>query len=49
MTQKYISFNGVAVVIIERNDFRIHLWLITKSETADRTKSTHLSEKRKQL
>ena len=49
MTQKYISFGDVTVVIIERNSFRIHFWFITRSETVDRIKNTHLSEKWEQL
>ena len=32
MTQKYMSFNDVAIVNIRRNDYMIDFWSINKSE-----------------
>lgn len=49
MTQKCIGFNDAAIVIVGRNDHRIHFWCMTKSEAVNRVKNTDLSEKRGQL
>ena len=33
MTQKSMSFNDVEIVTVERDDYLIHFWNMTKSET----------------
>lgn len=49
MTQKYTSFNDLAIVTAGRNDYRIRLWGMTKSEAVSRMKNADLSEKSRQL
>lgn len=37
------------LLFIERSDFRIHFWFMTKIETVDRTKNTDSSKNHEQL
>ena len=49
MTQNSMSFNDVAIVTTEGNDWRIHLCFMTKSEILDKIKNADLIEKSGQL
>ena len=47
MTQKSMTFNDFVNVTIRENK-RIHLWFIAKSEAVDRMKNVNFSEEKKQ-
>ena len=49
MTKKSTSSNYVAIVTVERNDYRIHFWVTNKSKALNEMRNVGLSEKSGQL
>ena len=49
MTKRFISFGGIAFVIMKKHDCRINFWFMTKSEDINRMKNASLNEKSEQL
>ena len=43
--QKAMSFNNLAIVSIEGNDYRIRLWYISKDDKINIMKNSNLNEK----
>ena len=44
-----MSFNNFAIVPVERNDYKVRFWRMTKCETMNRMKNVDQSEKSGQL
>ena len=42
MTQAYIIFGDISIATVERNDYKIHFWRMTKDEAVNRMKNTDL-------
>ena len=40
-----MRFNGVAIVSVKRNDYRIHFWYISKDDAINIMKNSNLNEK----
>ena len=49
MTQKLMSLNDVVIVTVGRNDQRIHIWSMAKSQAVNKMKITDRSDKSRQL
>ena len=49
MTQKLMSLNDVVIVTVGRNDQRIHIWSMAKSQVVNKMKITDRSDKSRQL
>ena len=45
LMKKAINFNDVAIVSIKGNDYRIHFWYMSKSDTINIMKKYNLNEK----
>ena len=45
LMQKAMNFNGVAIVYIEGNDYRIHFWYMGKDNAINVMKNSSLNEK----
>ena len=46
LIEKAINFNDVAIASIERSDYRIHFWYMSKNDTINITNNFNLNEKR---
>ena len=40
-----MNFNDVAIISIKGNDYRIHLWYISKDDVINKMKNSSLNEK----
>ena len=49
MTQKLMSLNDVVIATVGRNDQRIHIWSMAKSQAVNKMKITDRSDKSRQL
>ena len=45
LLQKAVSFNDVALVFVNRNDYRHKFWNNSKTETVNKLKNDDLNEK----
>ena len=45
LMQKAMNFNNVAIVSIKGNDYRIHVWYMSKDETISTMHNSSLNEK----
>ena len=43
--QKDINFNDVVIVSINRNDYRIHFWYMSKDDAISTMQNSNLNEK----
>ena len=46
LIEKAINFNDVAIASIERSDYRIHFWYMSKNDTINIMNNSNLNEKR---
>ena len=44
-----MSFNGVSIVSLKRNDYRIHVWYMSKDEAINLLTNADLTERRRTL
>ena len=44
-----MSYNDVSIVIVGRNDYKMHFWGMRKNESINRMENADLSEKSRQL
>ena len=43
--QKAVSFNDIAIISIKRNDYKIHLWYMSKDDAISIMNNSSLNEK----